>query len=115
MKLERILSGIIGLPVVALILIFGNIYLIDVFFAFVAVISIYEYFKCFKKDGKPIEWIGYLYCFLIVFLHIIPKEYYLFTFTMAISIIIATLFIHVVISNMKISLKDIMVTLFNVF
>ena len=40
MKLKRVLSGIIGLPIVALILIYGNIYVIDVVFSVVAIIAI---------------------------------------------------------------------------
>ena len=43
MKLKRILSGIIGLPIVALILIYSNIYVIDVVFAIVALIAMKEY------------------------------------------------------------------------
>ena len=115
MKLKRILTGVIGLPAVALILIFGNIYLIDVFFGIVAVISIYEYVNCFNKDNKPIEWIGYLSCFLIAILHIIPSEYYLYVLSITISIIIAILFMYIIFSNMKITLKDVMITLFGIF
>ncbi len=58
MKLKRILSGIIGLPIVALILIFGNKYVIDVLFALVAGIAIYEYINSFKLF-KPVKWLGY--------------------------------------------------------
>ena len=57
MKLKRILSGVIGLPIVALILIFGNIYVIDVLFALVALIAIYEYFNSFKGKHKPVKWL----------------------------------------------------------
>ncbi len=57
MKLKRILSGIIGLPIVALILIYGNIYVIDVLFALVALISIHEYFNSFKEKHKPVKWL----------------------------------------------------------
>ena len=57
MKLKRILSGIIGFPIVALILIYGNIYLIDVLFALVALISIHEYFNSFKEKNKPVKWL----------------------------------------------------------
>lgn len=57
MKLKRILSGVIGLPIVALILIFGNIYVIDVVFALVAIIAIHEYFNSFKKEYKPVRWL----------------------------------------------------------
>ena len=57
MKLKRILSGIIGFPIVALILIYGNIYVIDGLFALVAMISIHEYFNSFKEKNKPVKWL----------------------------------------------------------
>ena len=115
MKLKRILSGVIGLPIVALILIYGNIYVIDVFFAIVAMITIYEYFESFKEKYKPVKWIGYLSCIPIVFLHIIPKEYLLYTISLLITAIIAILFIQVVLSSMKTSAIDIMITFFGIF
>ena len=57
MKLKRIFSGIIGFPIVALILIYGNIYVIDVVFALVALITIHEYFNSFKEKHKPVRWL----------------------------------------------------------
>jgi len=51
-------------------------------------------------------------CILIAFLHIIPEEYYLYALALSICISIATLFIHVVFSNMKTTVTDIMITLF---
>lgn len=114
MKLKRILSGIIGLPIVALILIYGNIYVIDVFFAIVAMITIHEYFDSFKEKYKPVKWIGYLSCTLIAFLHIIPKEYLLYIFALYVSALIAILFIEVVLSSMKTTVIDIMITFFGI-
>ena len=114
MKLKRILSGVIGLPIVALILIYGNTYIIDILFSIVAIIAIYEYFNAFKENNRPVKWIGYISCILIAFLHIIPKEYFLFTLILLITVIIAILFIKVVSSNMKTSISDIMVTLFGI-
>lgn len=61
MKLQRILTGVIGLPIVALILIFGNKYIIDVLFAIVALISIHEYFSAIEKQYKPIKWLRVYY------------------------------------------------------
>lgn len=61
MKLKRILTGIIGLPIVAAILIFGNKYIIDVLFAIVALISIHEYFSAIEKKYKPVKWLR-IYC-----------------------------------------------------
>lgn len=57
MNLTRVLTGVIGLPIVAIILIFGNKYIIDVLFAVVALISIYEYFHAIEKQYKPIKWL----------------------------------------------------------
>lgn len=62
MKLKRILTGVIGLPIVALILIFGNKYIIDVIFAIVALISIHEYFSAIEKQYKPVKWFRIYYC-----------------------------------------------------
>lgn len=114
MKLKRILSGVIGLPIVALILIFGNIYVIDVVFSIVAIIAIHEYFNSFKENCKPVKWLGYLSCILIAFIHVIPSEYWLTTLALSIAIIIATLFIQIVVTNMKTTIKDIMVTFFGI-
>ena len=114
MKLKRILSSLIGLPIVALILIYGNIYVIDVFFAIVALITLYEYFDSFKGKYKPVKWIGYLSCILIACLHVIPKEYMLYTLVLFISAIIAIMFIQVILSNMKTSAIDIMITFFGI-
>lgn len=114
MKLKRILSGVIGLPIVALILIFGNIYVIDVVFSIVAAIAIHEYFNSFKEECKPVRWLGYLSCILIAFIHVIPSEYLLTTLALSVAVLIATLFIQIVVTNMKTTVKDIMVTFFGI-
>lgn len=114
MKLKRILSGIIGLPIVALILIYGNIYVIDVVFAIVAIIAMHEYLNAFKDNNKPVKWLGYLSCLLIAFLHVIPKEYLGYTLGLSISIIIFSLFAKVIFSNMKTKISDIMITFFGI-
>ena len=114
MKLKRILSGIIGFPIVALILIYGNIYVIDVLFALISMIAIHEYFNSFKEKHKPVKWLGYMSCILIAFLHIIPEEYYLLTLALSICVSIAILFIKVVFSNMKTTIEDIMITFFGI-
>lgn len=114
MKLKRILSGVIGLPIVALILIFGNIYVIDVVFSIVAAIAIHEYFNSFKEECKPVKWLGYLSCILIAFIHVIPSEYLLTILALSVAVMIATLFIQIVVTNMKTTIKDIMVTFFGI-
>ena len=51
MEIKRIITTIIGLPLVALVLIFGNKYLVDVTISIIAIMALYEYFHSFKK-GK---------------------------------------------------------------
>ena len=55
MNLNRILTTVIGLPIVIVILVFGNIYLIDVLFAIIAAMSIHEYFDSFKGKTNPVS------------------------------------------------------------
>lgn len=112
MKLQRILTGIIGLPIVAAILIWGNKYLIDAVFAIVALISIYEYFGAIEKQYKPKKWIGYISAILIAFIHIIPVEIWTKILIMFVPTSITLLFINIIVTGMKITPKDIFATFF---
>ena len=116
MKLKRILTGIIGLPIVALVLIFGNVYIVDGVFTVVALISMYEFFHAIKTEGKskPIEWIGYLSCIVIALLHVIPKEHILNFIGLYTVLVIATMLIIVIFSKMRTGIKDIALTLFGI-
>lgn len=114
MNLKRILTGIIGLPIVALVLILGNNYIIDFIFSIVAEISIYEYFNAIGKKYKPVKYIGYLAALLIAFIHIIPIE---ILTKMAIIIVpgsIVLLFIQIIVTSMKVEPKDIFATFFGI-
>ena len=115
MKLKRILSGLIGFPIIALIFIYGNTYIIDAFIGIISIIAMYEYLKCLSVDYKPVKWIAYIPCLLIPFLHVIPKEYLLTSVGVLITLVVALLFMKVIASNMKTSISDIAVTLFGIF
>ena len=71
MDLKRVSSAVLGLPMVIIVLLLGNKYVIDVALAIVAVIALHEYFNAFSKY-KPIKWIGYLSAISISLIHIIP-------------------------------------------
>lgn len=64
MGITRIISGLLGFPLVAVILIFGNSYIIDIVFSFIAIMCIHEYFKSFNGKAKPVQWIRL--CFSII-------------------------------------------------
>ena len=115
MNFKRVATTIIGLPIVILLFIFGNKYIIDILFSIVTIISLYEYFNAFKDKAKPIKWLGYVTAILMSFIHLIPNEYIMNIIAMSIPTILIILFLHVIATNMKITLYDIMVTLFGIF
>lgn len=58
MDIKRFLTAIIGFPLVMILLIFGNKYIIDAIIAIIAIIAMHEYTKCAaNKDIKIISWI----------------------------------------------------------
>ena len=58
MDIKRFLTAIIGFPLVMILLIFGNKYIIDAIIAIIAIIAMHEYAKCAaNKDIKVIAWI----------------------------------------------------------
>jgi len=52
MDLKRIFSALIGFPLVAIILIFGNKYLVDIAVSIIAMLSLHEYFHSFKEQTQ---------------------------------------------------------------
>ena len=115
MNLKRIVSALIGFPGVLIILVFCNNYMVDIAISIVALISMHEFYNAVSKEAKPIRWIGYLACISIAFIHIIPVEYIEPIRALIIPSIITVLFLHVILSSMKINFKDTAYTLFGVF
>ena len=107
MSIKRLLTAIIGLPIIILICIFGNKYIVDVLIALVAIISLREYFKATSKEIKPISWIGYLLAACISLIHVVNLEIILIFLCIAIPSLLLILFLHIIISDMKINLKDV--------
>ena len=114
MEIKRVLTTVIGLPIVIAVFIFGNIYVVDVAFAIVSAISLHEYFNSIKGKFKPVIWIGYLASSLIAFVHVIPKDIALNMIAVLIPSFIGLLFLQVIFSNMKTSVNDIAITLFGI-
>ena len=113
MDIKRITSALLGFPLVVIILIFGNKYVVDICLALIAMLGMQEYFNAVSKDSKPVRWLGYLACVFIALIHIIPM--YLPISQVLLMIVPTTLLIlfsQVVFSNMKTTFKDIAYTLF---
>lgn len=114
MDFKRVTSAILGLPLVIIVLLLGNKYIIDVALSLVAIISLHEYYHAFSQY-KPIKWIGYLAAIFICFIHCIPVEQLFNYIALSIPFIVVILFIELIIKNLKISIIDIAITLFGIF
>ena len=113
MSIQRLLSAILGLPIVVLVLALGNKYVIDIFFAIVAIISMYEYFNALKEKANPVKWIGYLSAVSIAFIHFIPGFDITYVALFLPSIVVL-LFVQSLFTGMKYNIKDISFTLFGI-
>ena len=111
---KRVITALLGLPFIIAILIFANNYVFSAILTIVAMISLREYFNAFKSKAKPVEWIGYIACLLIAVITIIPKQYILYVVGLTIPLLVAILFIQVIVTNMKTTVNDIIITLFGI-
>ena len=115
MDIKRLASGLLGFPLVLIILLIGNKYVVDVLLAIVAILAIDEYFKAVSKVCKPIRWVGYASCISIALIHIIPKECLSMVTTLAVPTILLILFAHIIGTDMKITFKDVAYTFLGIF
>lgn len=111
---KRVITSLVGFPIVMLVFIKGNKYIIDSIMAIVAIIAMREYIKCASHKTKIISWISYLSVASIALIHIIPKELIFICLAISLPILILILFLHIIISNMKISFESISYTLIGI-
>ena len=114
MNFKRFLTTIIGLPIVLLFFIFANKYIIDIAFAIIAIIAMYEYRKCVSNKSNTIAWISYLSVSFIAFIHIIPNNILKNLELISIPSLLLILFLHIIISDMKITFENIAFTLIGI-
>ena len=107
MNFKRLLTTVVGLPLVVLLIVFGNKYVIDCIISIIAILAMSEYSKCLSKEGKFLSWLGYLSALSICFIHVVPDKILIFALTFGVPILLFILFLTVIITNMKITFKDI--------
>ena len=115
MDIKRLTSGLLGFPLVLIIFLVGNRLVVDVALTVIALLSIDEYFNAVKRVAKPVKWLGYVTCFSIAFIHIIPGEYLNMVVTLSVPTILIILFTQVIITDMKTTFKDIAYTFVGIF
>ena len=114
--IKRTITGVITLPVLAIILIFSNTIIMDIFTAIIACISMYEYFHCFKSTSKanPSQYFGYIYCILIAFTHFVDERLLTSIIIAIIPVSLVVLFAELVLSKGKKTVTDIAVTMLGI-
>lgn len=124
MDIKRVLTSVLGFPLVIAIIVLGNTIIIDIFFALVALIGIKEYYDAFEKgkNAKPIRWIGYLVALSISVLRLFHTQSALIDIDsdmmnmMFILVVISVfvVFFHILNSGMKRNIVDGAVTVFGI-
>ena len=66
------------------------------------------------KLQNQLSGFGYLSAILICFIHVVPRQYILLAIGMSVPAIISVLFIQVIFTDMKTSIKDIAITLLGI-
>ena len=115
MDIKRVLTAIFGLPIVLLVIVFGNEILMNVIFTAIAIICMHEYLGVIEKIAKPIKWIAYLSTLSIVLVSFISIDLLMKVIVLAIPIMLLLLFLKVIITNMKTDLKDVAYTFLGIF
>ena len=115
MDIKRITSGLLGFPLVLAVLLIGNKIVVDIALAIIALLAMSEYFNAVEKVSKPVRWLGYVSCFSIAFIHIIPVESLNMVVTLAVPTILTILFAQVIATDMKTNFKDIAYTFIGIF
>ena len=115
MNIKRLTSGLLGFPLVLIVLLIGNKYVVDIALSIIALLAMDEYLNAISKVCKPVRWIGYLSCLSIATVHIIPQENINLIITVAIPAILIILFAQVIATEMKTSFKDIAYTFLGIF
>lgn len=111
---KRILTSVIGLPIVIIALILSNKYVIDVVVAIVAMMALYEYYHAISLKYQPIQWIGYATALSLCFIHLVTMDNLIKIIVLAIPSMVAILFIQLIWKDTKMSVADIALTLFSI-
>ena len=114
MDFKRISSGfIVGLALLVILLIPNNI-ITSIIFTIISIVAMHEYLKAISKVCKPIKWVAYLSCTLVLIPSLITQQQMQQTLIYAIPCTILILFAQVIATDMKTTFKDMAYTLLGI-
>lgn len=112
MNMKRIISALLGIPLVIIVLMIKNTYVVDIAFTIITIICLYEFYKAFSVNHKPVIWIGYLSTIIIATLHFFADGSLFNLIVLTIFTSILLLFIQVF--RKKINIVDVGITLLGI-
>lgn len=115
MDIKRLTSGLLGFPLVLLVLLIGDKIIVDIALSIIALLAMNEYLNAINKVAKPVKWISYVSCFSIAIIHIVPQELLNMVVTLSVPTILIILFAQVIATDMKTTFKDIAYTFLGIF
>ena len=99
MDFKRVTSSLLGFPLVLIVFLIGNKYVIDIFLAGIAILSMNEYFNAISKVAKPIKWVGYVSCGIIAVVHMIPEVNLSLVVALTVPTMLTILFAHIILQS----------------
>lgn len=114
MDLKRILTTLLGLPIVAAVFILCNKYVIDVLLMIIAIMCMHEYLGVIKKVSHPNELIAYASTIIIGIAAFLTENEIVKISIYAIPFIVLLLFLKVITTDMKSTFKDVAYTLLGI-
>lgn len=114
--LKRVMSGLIGFPIIALIFIFANDLIMDIVITITSLLGIHEFFKCFKtaKKANPSKWYAIILSVLLVFTHALSDQAFKEIMIIIIPLSLLVLTIELIISKGKKNINDIAITMLGI-
>lgn len=112
----RIISALLGFPIIAVLLVFGNSTILDILIAVVSLISSYEYCHCFKstKKANPSKWYLFLISMLLLFTHLTNDVALKEIIIALIPLSFLILIIEMIFSKTKKNINDVAITMLGV-
>ena len=108
--IKRYLTALVGTPIIVLLLLYSNKYVMDAIWGVIAIMAIYEVLKCLSKKYKPVYWLGFLACLIIPFIHVIEFETLKNVLLLLPVGLLTIMFIQVVLTKMETSYTDMAVS-----
>lgn len=112
---KRVISGIVGLVILAIVFVFNNLAVINIAVTIIALLGLLEFYHAFEQKGfKPCKWPGVLLTLLILGIGYIDSEILKPILFMSLPITTFILFCKSIFTEMKFNIMDICISIFGI-